>query len=210
MALRKLAKRRLRLGVTLIELLLVLTLLVVIAAFAWPSIERAFDGRRLQLAAEQFRADIAHARMKSINTGRVFLVRHQPGESGYTIEPFDDGWTEMPANTLADPNLDPQNRPADLMVVERKLPEEVVFYGTQGMIDSRNDETLYEVQEADRQRGRAINPEQTEMFFCYPDGGTSTSRFYLANRRGRCIAIDVRGLTGVATLGEVMTLEEIR
>jgi prepilin-type N-terminal cleavage/methylation domain-containing protein len=202
-------KRRSRRGVTLIELLLVLSLIVVIAAIAWPSIERAFDGRRLQLAAEQFRADVAMARMKAINTGRMFLVRHEPGASSYTIEPFDDGWTEMPVNGSADTTLDPQNRPADLMILQRSLPEDVIFHGAQGVIDSRNEETLFEVQEAERKGSRSLNLEQTEMFFCYPDGSTATSRFYLANRRNRCIAIDVRGLTGVATLGEVMTVEEI-
>jgi type II secretory pathway pseudopilin PulG len=205
------SKRRNRHGTTLLELLLVLGLLVIIAGLAWPSLNRAFDGRRLQLAGEQLRADIAATRMKAINTGRAFVLRYQPQTSVYTIEPYDDGWTESNTSngSTYDEPYDPSRRPADLMLVQRQLPEDVTFLAGQNVIDTRQEEILTDLEQTGGSGRRRAGEPETEMFFCYPDGSTATARIYLANKRDRCIAVQVRGLTGVASLSEPMSVVEI-
>ena len=198
-------------GTTLLELLLVLSLLVIIAGLAWPSLNRAFDGRRLQLAGEQLRADIAGTRLKAINTGRAFVIRYQPEASTYTIEPYDDGWTESASSSLSsqDGSYDASNRPADLMLVRRALPEDVTFFVTQSVADTRAEEILTDLEQSGGSGSRRPGEPETEMFFCYPDGSTATARLFLANKRDRCLAVDVRGLTGITSLSEPMSTAEV-
>ena len=55
-------RRARRRGVTLVEVLLVLVVLTLIAAIAWPSLQRPFADQRLRDAADMVRAEWASAR----------------------------------------------------------------------------------------------------------------------------------------------------
>ncbi|MBN2217459.1 MAG: prepilin-type N-terminal cleavage/methylation domain-containing protein, partial [Pirellulales bacterium] len=61
-----------RRGVTLIELLLVLAILALVAATAWPSLERSLADQRLRDAADTIRAEWQHARAQAMSSGVAY------------------------------------------------------------------------------------------------------------------------------------------
>src|SRR5271167_2478982 len=70
---------------TLFELSLILGLLVIMAALAWPSIQHAYEGIRLKKTAEQVMAAFGHARVMAMSTGVTQAFRFQPGTGQYTL-----------------------------------------------------------------------------------------------------------------------------
>ena len=59
----------------MLEITLVLALMVVMAAIAWPSMRTAFETRRLKTAAEQLRADFGAARVEAMTSGLIQALR---------------------------------------------------------------------------------------------------------------------------------------
>jgi hypothetical protein len=94
----------------------------------------------------------------------------------------------------------------ELVAVDRKLPEGVSFAGMESLFESREAEIFGRMGQSEQRR---LSTEQTQMIFCYPDGTTSTARFALANTGGRAMVVELRGLTGVVTLGETVAAEEL-
>lgn len=205
-----------RRAITLLELLLALSLIVVIAALAGPTIAHSFENRRLRLAAEQFRSDLIETRVKAINTGGVFVVRYVPQQASYTIALYGGHGLEgsSAAGVLIDAGLPGAGAPAadvalrDIAPKQCELPDGITFLGARISVDTREAEILAELasQLQTRQTSNGL-PEQ--MLFCYPDGTTSTALLALGNRDDRALMLQVRGLTGVVKIGEVIMAQEL-
>jgi prepilin-type N-terminal cleavage/methylation domain-containing protein len=77
-----------RRGVSLMELLLVLVLLVIAGSIAVPAITGAFGGAKLKRAGDKVIARWAEARAQAIETGVPYQFRFTPNTSTYRIEPL--------------------------------------------------------------------------------------------------------------------------
>ena len=78
-------KSRRQQGVTLIELLIVLSILVVIASLGLPSIMRMVERSRLTSAAKELQAELNRTRLESMKSGEPLAFHYQPGTGNYEI-----------------------------------------------------------------------------------------------------------------------------
>jgi prepilin-type N-terminal cleavage/methylation domain-containing protein len=83
---------------TLVELMLVLTIICVIGAMSWPVLKRTFEFARLKSAAEQVQAAFGHARVDALNKGVPQVFHFEPGSPQYSI----DVWQDDLASTEGD------------------------------------------------------------------------------------------------------------
>jgi len=196
---------RARRATTLMEVLLVLGILVMIASLAWPALNRAIETQRLEKAADLVRASWGRARVKALSTGRIHMFQYAVGGDRYTVqrrtagEVTIDGVAEDLPTGFADASYE---NPTPFGQ-ERQLPEGVKFLGSQMVADTRAQMVAAEVNQF-----RPVEQGWSVPIFFYPDGTTSTARLVLKNQRGRTIELALRGLTGVATVGEVQGPEE--
>ncbi|MEO0529876.1 MAG: GspH/FimT family pseudopilin [Planctomycetota bacterium] len=113
---------------TLVELLLVLALVVVLAAFVAPSLTGTLARVRLDAAAEEVRTAWADARLEAMRSGTPMAFQCRLGTGEYSISPlagaavaneqqaladdeFDDlggvRFEQLSLGTTADPSVDP-------------------------------------------------------------------------------------------------------
>jgi Tfp pilus assembly protein FimT len=220
------SRRRSARGVTLMELVLVLALVILASSLTMPAVLDAFSGVRLRRAGDAVLSRWAQARAQAIETGIVYQFRFTPDTGIYRLEPWTS--TELsaapgatprnssgsnaasstsaaPASTASSTTTEPtaDKTLAESPTIESQLPEPIKFQGGQTAVD-------------DRVRGeRRVNALQTSgeswstpvLFF--PDGSSSTATIVLQDDAPRYMRLTLRGLTGVARASGIMTRAEL-
>jgi type II secretory pathway pseudopilin PulG len=202
---RRQSRSDVRRGATLLELLLVLAILVAVAAVAAPSLNRTLENHRLTSAAEQVQSHCAAARAAALRTGQTHALLVEPGGGGYLIEPWTDVDVllgDQAAPALMGLGANPPHAAAGDPTIgrQRQLPEGVLFAEAEFAGEQRTAEALAQASVAGGP-GSATGGVMPILFF--PDGTASTARIVLANQQGRYVAVEVRGLTGMARVGQV-------
>ncbi len=189
-----------RAGVTLMEAMLTLALLVIVASIAWPTLNKTFENQRLKKAADQVRAEWARARVKAMSTGYVHIFQYTVDGNQYATERRVTSEVEgsgVPAG--APPGFGEAGLKAPVPFgAETALPEGVTFLGSETVLDSRA-----AMLTSDPSQFRTGEQGWSGPIFFYPDGTTSTARLVLRNEYGRFIELALRGLTGVVTVSDV-------
>jgi len=193
-----------RSAVTLLELLLVLCLMVILAALAWPALDRPLATQRLRKAADALRAEWGRARVEAISSGQTYIFRYTPESSQYSVECFLGPEAAPDAALLDESGVSGDQRqvPTASAWHERSLPEGIAFAAGQTAFDPRAQTVLAEAE--------SLPPTESvpaEPILFYPDGTTSTAQVVLKNEHGSHIELSLRGLTGVVTVGETFALE---
>ncbi len=219
-------RRRRRGGLTLMEILLVLALLVAISAISLPALKGPMENQRLRASGDIVRVEWSRARVKAMESGRTYVFRHQPELGTFKIEPWymeDDYLESSDVNTgmgggaagginglqvneaLSSGGLvNPTSTTATSTTELGELPEGVVFVGSESEMDDRS--AFITLTTADAGEEALWSPP----IFFYPDGTSSTSRILIRNGRGRYVMVSVRGLTGVVQVSDLLTVEEIQ
>ena len=185
------------------EMALVLAVLIAIAALAWPALGTPLGSARLRKAAEQVRADWAHARVEAMLSGATQVFHFEPETGRYRVSP----WTGldpvqaatseaelMPAAPLAGSAWDNFS----------ELPEGIKFYAGQTQADSR---ALAFASSTEGQETIAVG---ADPILFYPDGTSTTSTIVLSGENEMWIELKLRGLTGIATVSDVNSAEDVR
>ncbi len=215
-----------RTGFTLVEVLLVLAVLVVIAALAFPSMSGALERFRLRKAADQVRIQWQQARIQAIRSNCRWAFRYVPGARRWVVQSV--GQTE----TAVDPStgqmlgsFESATSAAGLSGSQApcgELPEGVRFarlsgaeigpggtsaapYGGQYAAEPWNDAPGRQLPPSDE----ADEAAWSWPIYFYPDGTTDSASICLENEQGRRIEVSLRGLTGVVTIGSNTAAEEI-
>ena len=177
-------------GMTLVELLLVLVLLVVVASLAVPVLEGSFASVRLKRAADQVMTDFSQARTHAIESGQVYQFRFKPRGNGYRV----DTWRRtMDGN-------DPASESTELWSLEKELPVQVTF--DSGRLAERTESGQHQA------ISLGDSSEWSAPVFFFPDGSTSTASVLLKNQRQHFQRITLRALTGVARASDLLSEEE--
>jgi type II secretory pathway pseudopilin PulG len=229
-------RRAARGGFTVLETVLALALLAALAALVWPALRSPLAGQSLEAAADQVRTAWSRARVRAMTTGVTHVFYAVPQEAAYRIEPLSAPQGNLAAAGLSsglggrsalDPRLPPAGGlapqrgsalsaapasdeaqataappaldPTMPLYLEARLPAEVVF----ALVQSSASEQVPPAQ-VDVLVGRSVG---SGIFF-YPDGTTSTAQVVLLHDEGLAIALELRGLTGVCTVGEVLSQQE--
>lgn len=217
---------RRRAGLTLMEILLVLALLVAIAAMSLPALKGPMENYRLRMSGDIVRVQWSHARVKAMESGRTYVFRYQPELQNFKIEPWymEDDYLESSdinggpaARGAARPNSDAAADALSSGGIVRatsttatstaeigELPEGVAFVGSESELDDRL-AFLAATSPVDN-----VDSQWSAPIFFYPDGTSSTSRILIRNSRARYLMVSMRGLTGVVHVSDVLTVEEIQ
>jgi len=197
--------RNRRRGFTLLEVLLTMCLLVLLAALSWPALEKPFDGARLRKAAGQIRAEWRTARVEAMDSGEIYFFRCAANEGDYRVECYSAA--EAQQNSVYGNRLG--NSARDIASIgtvkprQESLPDGVTFVTGEIDLDTRAATISSAMEQA-----AVSETAWSDPILFYPDGTTSTARLVLKNKHGRSIELQLRGLTGVVSIGQVQASEE--
>jgi prepilin-type N-terminal cleavage/methylation domain-containing protein len=167
-----------RRGVTLIELLLVLAVIVVVVGLAGPMFFESLRSQQLRSAADQLRTDMSKARNRAMSSGQMLGLTMT--EKSYTIglaSEVDENEASAPAFQQA--------------TIE--LPEGLRLVAPSGQAAGATT--------PDQSTGATLGSDGIVAYF-YPDGTTSTVELQLFNDKEKSLVISLRGITGVALVQE--------
>ena len=192
-------------ALTLLELLLVLSLLVVLVSVCWPALQRPMADRRLRMAADQVRTEWIRSRLDAIRSGHACLFRCVPWGGMYSLTRLNSDESLTDEEALGDTgSLETAEESDDSMRRRlRALPEGVSFVPAEAGAETHPDAALVA-----SERGSEDESDWSEPILFYPDGTTSTARLMLENTYGRRIELSLRGLTGVVSVGSVLGVRE--
>ena len=209
-------------GFTLLELVLVLTLLVVIGGIASQSLRGPIESQRLRRSSELLRIALGRARVKAMQSGQTQVFRYEIAGRRYQTQPlaldseasewgldaFDQSDELAQINDPNNPDVFSATRAKQvntLAELRYQLPEGIVFQQGATELDLRMSLAQEELATLDQ---AMQNWSQPILF--YPDGSTSEARLFLSNQAGqRFVAIRLRSLTGIPVVSGVLSPEEL-
>jgi prepilin-type N-terminal cleavage/methylation domain-containing protein len=181
-------------GLTLVEVLLVLTLLVVVGAVTAPLLEGSFSRAGLNSAADVLRGAWAKARLAAMQTGQPYAFRLEPNGSRFQILALNE--LGLPESNVLEPETNVEHKAVDMLrLPQTRLPDGIVF--TAGEVSTSN-QLLATIP------GAAEGPWSSPIVF-HPDGTTSDASILLSNSQQTTIRVTLRGLTGVSNTTDAPT-----
>ncbi len=211
-------------GMTLVELLLVLALLVIAGSLTVPAIFDSFSSTRLRRAADQILSRWAEARAEAIDAGGVYQFRFGVNTGDYRIEPWtliasSEGSEDVPTRQSRGDGAAKKETPSaplqgqaipsdaadldDSGVVAGQLSDAIVFQGGQAVVETPLSRES-QVSPLAAKEGAWSTPI---LFF--PDGTASQATVVLANNRQRYVRLTLRALTGMGRASDVLTRDEL-
>ncbi len=205
-----------RRGMTLVELLLVLVLLVLVGSLSAPLFEGSFATVRLRRGTDQVLAAWSEARTRSIEAGLIYQFRFQPEGNKFRVERWTGGLDEDPlledssaletedAEAVAE-QTGVSTEEAELAgwTLEATLPEQISFSSAEGV--SKDETGQRQVTRLDQ----ATTTEWSEPILFYPDGRTAAASLLLKNNKEVYCRATLRSLTGVGRASEILGRDEV-
>jgi prepilin-type N-terminal cleavage/methylation domain-containing protein len=196
---------------TLFEVILVLIILVVLGAIAFPTLDSMIYGRRLLQSTERLQNELYEARVEAMRTGQVQVFRAMINGNSYSIGPWlsgnEDSDASAGATVMNAGGLVKTDRVAGGTVGlssgqlggdAKQLAGDVQFLGIETLVDARNALELQKTGEVPPIGGvgTAVSGGISSPLLIYPDGSSTTAQIVLADSRGRRMALQLRGVTG--------------
>lgn len=209
-------------GFTLIEVVLVLSLLVVIFAVSVPYLGSSFSRANLSGAADLVRGALTRSRVTAMQSGEAQVFRCEPKGERYQIialkelesqnnsgsfgdsntsktsddreKSNDEKSSDRSSDSSSDNSSGDENSPSDILRLESsRLPSNVKFADVD-VTSSNMVAALY---------GTSSDDNWSDPIVFNPDGTSADASILLQNDREQTIRITLRGLTGVAKAGEI-------
>ncbi|QDT03265.1 hypothetical protein K227x_16470 [Rubripirellula lacrimiformis] len=192
---------------TLLELLLTLAVLAAIASVVIPQVGLMMGDRQLVRAAEQLRIEMTRQRVDAMRQGRVMMIEAMIDGGTFRLKPYfssSDAVEAMDQTGSQSALLNGADQ-GNVAVIQDSseseetvdLPEGVTFTSV-GVVSAARAFQIEQLTLADQGEG------WSRPILFYPDGSTSTASVVLsADGIGR-IVVKVRGITGDATVSEVL------
>lgn len=226
-------RRCLHTAFTLLEVILVMSLIVAVVSLAATSMRGSVRRQRLVKAAEQVRNEWARARLEAIKKGRVHVFHHAMERGRFLVVPqtsFDDPMpsfgaaatpgamsTNSLSSTMADPmrTSDPWAQQDTFNVRERELPDQVMFLAANVQFDQRSAVQLNQTIEPSLVSQAMTGPQGFEQdpiqdqqwgtpIYFFPDGSSSSAELILMNEQNESISVYLRGMTGIVRVGKIL------
>lgn len=207
---------------TLVELLLVLALMVVLAAIAVPAMHGPMQNYKLRKAGDQVRTLFGKAQMRAIRSGQTQVLVFVPGSGKVQIQTYSSDQDMVDASPqnliLGAPQSGTANpNSVTLMALDELLPEGVLFFDAQTMGEMRD--LFAQQQNANSASGvssmaggmadRDLMMQGGIPLMFYPDGTSSTAKVIITNEQDAFVVLNLRGLTGVAQVSDLLSANEL-
>jgi prepilin-type N-terminal cleavage/methylation domain-containing protein len=187
---RSVARHR---GLTLVEIILVLSLLVVIAAVSLPFMNTSISRAHLHGASDILRDALSRGRLTAMQTGEIQAFRVEPKGARFQLVALEK--LSLPESSQPAPdNSDGEHSVHDILrLAPPRLPDQVIFAAAD-VAASNHAEAIY---------GTSKDASWSAPILFYPDGTTSDATILLQNDLGQTIRVTLRGLTGIVSSSEV-------
>jgi prepilin-type N-terminal cleavage/methylation domain-containing protein len=178
---------------TLLEVVLVLTILVIVTVLAYPSLEGMYDNARLKAAADEVRAAWTEARTRAVNEGRPYRFALVPGKGNYRLAPdASEFWSGD--GTQREDTTEETERP---LVLEKHLARGVRFNTEDGTMPLESDTG----NESFLPPGSVELNKYLPILTFFPDGTSREDVSIVFSLKGaRPILLRLRGITGAVTV----------
>jgi type II secretory pathway pseudopilin PulG len=179
---------RARPAYTLFEVVLVLALLVILAALAYPSLDGMYADFKLTQAADQLRACWSRARAQAIDEGRSYRFCVLKNKGNFRAAPdSSDFWSGSGSPA---PSNDPNDQP---LVIDEALPKGIRFSTPENYSANSQDPGG----DSSMPPGKVDSGSWTNLFTFLPNGTASDDvDIVLDLPRARPVLVRLRGLTG--------------
>lgn len=182
-----------RAGFSLLEIILVTTLMIIIASLTLPGMTRFFVSQKLEKAAERVRVEMGRARVSAIRSGEIYAFMFRPGMTSFTVVPFNNSFNE--ANfTQPEQYGGVDNRVSDFSFDLERLPQGTVF------LQAETDESGRAAQAIED--GDVDTSQMIPVLF-YPDGSSQDAVLILRNEKQEEVKVTLRGLTALVTIQHI-------
>jgi type II secretory pathway pseudopilin PulG len=193
-----------RRALTLLEIVLVMALIVIVVAIAVPTTMGVFSSQRLAKSAELVRSKLSRARVEAMRSGQIQAFHFQMGGTKYVTVPWyaaDETTSDSEGESTGFGM--PAEPAAPLgMANPRTLPDGITFVVVIEVADTRA-ETLTQQAPLTLPLDEGDETPWSPPILFYPDGTASEAQIHLANNRGWTVAIELRGVTGSAQVGDL-------
>lgn len=195
-----------RKGFTLLELLLTMTVLAAIAAVSIPHLGLLLGDRRLVRAGEQVRIEMTRVRVDAMRQGRVMMIETINGGNSIRIRPFQSvaDATEAIDQTGSQSALLSGAKQGTMITVATDSTQRLVELPVEVSVESVNVVSAARAMEIERLSIAELAGRWSRPILFYPDGSTSTAVVVLKHQSFGRLTVRLRGITGEATLDEVM------
>ena len=203
-----------RAAFTMLEILLVLGVLALFLAVAWPSVLRLNGQQTLVDSAEKVRTLVASARVHAIESGLVYQFRYEPAGRHFVVIPFErefEGASPMARDSGA-------SGLGRFSKASGTLPVGVVFSNPTAAVartstgNVTNSTTTGQQISADALSGlpdagklAAISWSGPILF--QPDGSGMDAVIEITDRRRQHVTLRVRGITGAVSVSRLHEVE---
>jgi type II secretory pathway pseudopilin PulG len=185
-------KTKRRSGSTLIEIILVMTILVIISAMSIPSLQSMYGSYKLNGGVDAVRSAWADARARAIEEGRPYRFSVEQDGSSYRVAPNqDDYWVGGNNGPDDDPN-------GKGLILEKSLPSGVRF-AVNG--EPSNPSTVEEPTKDTLEEKPVTTSNWTTAVIFEPDGTSKHDVGVQFSVRGcKATTLQLRGMTGTVSV----------
>ena len=166
----------------MLEMILVLTIAIVVAALAVPAVQGTIGNQAIASGADRVRVAMGQARVQAIRTGDVHAFFYQRNGQWYDVAPLADH--QRLTGQRSSGGQSPSNHERELS--DNWLPRQVFFVAAETLNDARSESTR-----------EASGGAPIDAILFYPDGTAQDARILVQDERGRTMAVELRGLTGM-------------
>ena len=193
-----------RRGHSMMEMMVVMSVLAGMAALSWPMLRSPISKLRLQAAAQEVTTELSKARLKAMQSGvaQVFRFQANTGKFLITAASDDDETDESSPGHVEQQSTDssvagstersPLTEEAELVADEKELPDGICF------------EVAVSDESPEQERTEVAGEDQgwTDLAIFYPNGDTTNAVVGLRSESDLHLDVKLSGLTGTAKIGE--------
>jgi prepilin-type N-terminal cleavage/methylation domain-containing protein len=184
-------------GFTLLEILVVLSVLALLIGITWPTLRGFIAEQEIERNRFQVWEDMSKARIWAIDSGQAYQVRYEPYGRNYIILPYDQppaaaAETATQQTPILSGELTEYCRFSSVNFTPSGLSEDPPTFRI-------TDEWLASFPN----RAQLAEVGWSNPIVFYPDGSATEMQWTLIDEDDRSISFSVRALTGVVTTGKI-------
>ena len=201
----KFKTQSMRRGYSLMEMMIVLSVLAGMAAMAWPMLQSPLGKLRLQAAAQEVSTELSKARLKAMQSGVAQVFRIQMNTGKFQVTPATDdedsnsdsdetSSSSAEVSQSSSEERSPLTDDSDMVADEKELPDGICFQCPVKETEEEAESTQAEV--------TSEGDGWTDLAVFYPNGGTTSAIVTLRSKLDLHLNVKLNGLTGSAKIGE--------